>query len=488
MSDIADDKYLKMIKDKDAKTIEFIDKAIKVHGSKYDYSLVEYTLSKNHIKILCPKHEQFEQVANYHIMGHGCRKCALDNISIPKISKDEFIENAKKLFGDTYDYSKVIYKNMKTKVTILCPKHGSIEQSPMGHLKFGCGQCGMDNKSPNKISTKEKFIEKAIEIHGNKFGYESVDYKGHNIVVKISCATHGFFMQKPTQHLEGRACQKCGKTKPGEQKKLTLDEFIKRAQETHGETYLYTKLVYTGMNDNIEIICKKHNSFFQMASHHIKGSGCPKCRSSKGESVISDYLKSIKLSFVRQKKFSECKNIYQLPFDFYIESYNLLVEYHGQQHYFPVSIFGGEKAFESQQVRDKIKQDYALSNGINLLIIPYTTLKKEDIANTLQTKFDEIKKKQEKIQSDDKQIVKIEKTKIIKKDDDDSEDEKLVKIKKLKIVKKKNDIIKVVQDKINELQKPNVVKKEDDNSEDEKLVKIKKPKNKTNLSKEIKLN
>jgi hypothetical protein len=105
----------------------FINKALKVHGDKYDYSKVNYINSKSKVTIICSEHGEFEQLPDSHIRGFGCEKCSHD-----KNRKDTktFISESRLIHGDLYDYSKVDYVNSKTKVTIICPMHGGFEIQP----------------------------------------------------------------------------------------------------------------------------------------------------------------------------------------------------------------------------------------------------------------------------------------------------------------------------------------------------------------------
>ena len=105
-----------------------------------------------------------------------------------RLTKEDFIEKAKKLYDDLYDYSLVVYKNNKTKVEILCPQHGVFLQTPCNHLNgHGCPHCGNQQKgSTNKLS-QEEFIIKAKHVHGDRYNYEKVLYKGNNKKVVIIC-------------------------------------------------------------------------------------------------------------------------------------------------------------------------------------------------------------------------------------------------------------------------------------------------------------
>lgn len=119
-------------------TEDFIKKSKLIHNNKYDYSLVNYIGSKKKIKIICPEHGIFDQLANYHLSGFGCISCGGKE---DKTSED-FIELSKSIHGDLYDYSLVEYKNNRTKVKIICRKHKVFEQLPYSHTGgSGCPSC-----------------------------------------------------------------------------------------------------------------------------------------------------------------------------------------------------------------------------------------------------------------------------------------------------------------------------------------------------------
>ena len=124
-----------------------------------------------------------------------------------------FIEKARQIHNDKYDYSKVNYVNSRTKVCIICPEHGEFWQTPHNHLKgYGCAECGKKKSHLPKITT-EDFIAKSKEIHGNKYDYSKVCYKTSDTKVCIICAEHGEFWQTPSNHMNGSGCPKCANEK-----------------------------------------------------------------------------------------------------------------------------------------------------------------------------------------------------------------------------------------------------------------------------------
>ena len=191
------------------KTEQYIEKAKRVHGDKYDYSKVEYVNNFTKVCIICPQHGEFWQAPKYHLQGQGCPKCG----GRMRKSSDDFIEDGKKIHGDKYDYSKVEYVNNKTKVCIICPKHGEFFVTPHNHLKGrGCPICGAENRRKNRASTTESFIEKAKKVHGDKYDYSKIEYTNSLTKVCIICPQHGEFWQTPSNHINPtrpRNCPKC---------------------------------------------------------------------------------------------------------------------------------------------------------------------------------------------------------------------------------------------------------------------------------------
>ena len=117
---------------------KFIEKACKVHGNRYDYSKVEYSNHLSKVCIVCHEHGEFWQTPNAHLAGQGCIKCA----GKEKKTTNQFVEEAKKIYGDKYEYSRCNYINSKTKVIVTCPKHGDFLVAPSMHLRGqGCPDC-----------------------------------------------------------------------------------------------------------------------------------------------------------------------------------------------------------------------------------------------------------------------------------------------------------------------------------------------------------
>ena len=125
----------------------------------------------------------------------------------------------------------------------------------------------------------QEFILKAKAIHGDKYNYDLVEHKNNFIKVKISCPIHGEFLQIPYNHIIlGYGCRKCGSERGSKQKTLKTEDFVKRAEDIYGDAFDYSKSIYKGLFENIEIVCKQHGSFFRTPCNFLRQkNGCPQC-------------------------------------------------------------------------------------------------------------------------------------------------------------------------------------------------------------------
>lgn len=145
--------------------------------------------------------------------------------------KNQFVEKAKKIHGDLYDYSEVKYITAKTKIVIIYKIHGSFLQTPNNHLsKYGCSKCGKEKASKQITSNAEEFIAKAKKIFKDLYDYNESIYVNNSTKIIITCKKHGSFSSLPSNHLKGHGCPKCGIIKYSSQSKLGKEEFIKRAK------------------------------------------------------------------------------------------------------------------------------------------------------------------------------------------------------------------------------------------------------------------
>lgn len=229
--------------------------------------------------------------------------------------------------------------------------------------KKGCPHCiiryGKDvdyylNKLPEDyIFSKDSYINASTPIEfthikcGLKFNKTLTDFFSNN------------------QH-----CPECAK----DNLKKSIDD-VNIISSEHGFTLSGE---YINAKTPTDFICSNCNSNNYITLKSIYGGKlCNTCGisiRSKGEKLISDFLEEYNIEFITEKEFDDLYYIKKLRFDFYIEKYNLLIEFDGIQHFKEVDFFGGKEYLYNVQLRDSIKNNYCKEKNINLLRIPYYNL------------------------------------------------------------------------------------------------------------------
>lgn len=295
----------------------FLAKMKELYGDSLIFLLPDTFKDTGSVTAICYKHGEIRHQVSYWLSGRGCDYC-----NGHKIYGPEFVELAKAVHGDKYDYSQTEEPSRKNSMlTIICPKHGPFKQMAWLHLSgCGCPECvGYPNKKTKEQREKE-FIQKARDLFGDKFDYSKVHYVNNDTNVTLICKEHHIeFETSPDTHLRGSGA-------------------------------------------------------------------CPMCTRSIGEAKIYGYLSRHKIEFFTQHKIEHnnplCKRQY-LVVDFYIPEYKVVIEYNGKQHYQHVEFFHSDGfTLEDQKIRDNTLLDILTSKGIRLLTIKYNEIDEiDDILN-----------------------------------------------------------------------------------------------------------
>ena len=193
---------------------QFLKEAYALHGDHYDFSKSVYTSSKDKMSVYCNiHHKYFSTTPNQILKGSGCPDCGLESrIAKRTDTTESFIAKARKVHGDKYDYSKVVYEKSDIPVIITCKKCGQdFKQSPNTHLMgHGCEACSYKERGIRRAKGIDIFTDEARTIWGEAYDYSSVVYKNSKTRVDLICPKHGVFSTTPYQHLkEGVGCPQC---------------------------------------------------------------------------------------------------------------------------------------------------------------------------------------------------------------------------------------------------------------------------------------
>ena len=331
---------------------EFINRIKEVNS---DIEILgEYVNARTKIKCKCKiDGYEWEVVPSSLLRGYGCPKCA-GNI---KKTTEEFINELNEINNNIEILGE--YINANTKIKCKCKIDGyEWEVVPHDLLRgYGCPKCYGMYKTTEEFKQELKEINDDIEVLG--------EYVNSYTKIKVRCKIDGYeWSATPSNLLRGYGCPKCaGKNK-------TTEEFINRMKKVNDDIEILGEYV----NNRIKIKCKcKIDGYEWEATPNnlLRGYGCPKCSESKGEKRVAKYLDSKNIDYERQYKFDYCRSKKELPFDFYIPSLNIAIEYDGKQHYEIVEHFGGLNNFISTKVRDTIKTIYCKENNIKLIRIAY---------------------------------------------------------------------------------------------------------------------
>lgn len=361
----------------------FIEKAVKVHGDKYDYSLINYITNTDKIKIICKTHGEFTQIPANHLMGANCPECSKESRRKLKTKTNEdFINDCKKLHGDIYDYTKTVYISSKHNIIVGCPIHGDFEILADNHRrKDGCCRC----KNEKRVSKlKNDFIKNSKIIHNNKYDYSLVDYKNRITKVTIKCNKHGYFEQTPNNHLQGNGCNSCNLENRNDNR-INYDKFVELASIIHQNKYTYNEENFLSTDENMLITCKIHGDFTQKPRQHLKNIGCKKC--------ISEKTKQ-KLTNTTEQFIQKAEKIHKNRYDYSLVEYKhsrekvkIICDVHGIFKQAPVTHLKGSGCRKcSNLINIYKKEDYVKLSKTAILYVVLLEFEEESFIKIGKTK------------------------------------------------------------------------------------------------------
>lgn len=303
-------------------TETFIQKLKSIFGDKYDYSFIEYAGVHNKVTLFCKEHGFFSSYAGDLLKGHGCAKCNLPiSGNLKRDNIDSIRKKCYKIHGDKYEIPDQQYINNKTKILVICKKHGKFNITPNSLLRgSGCRRCAYEKLSKSFSDTNENFKKKLIDLYGyEKYDCSLVDLAHRDELGRITLICHN-------------------KSKNG----------------------------------------VEHGKFKITPNNALRMHGCPMCKQSRLEHRMMTLLINNNIKYVYQCRKSILPWLGNQSLDFYLPDYNIAIECQGFGHYSPVDAFNGVKGYEKMCQLDKIKAKKCFENGVKLI---YYTDIREHIDN-----------------------------------------------------------------------------------------------------------
>lgn len=241
-----------------------------------------------------------------------------------------------------------------------------------------------DLTAENLSTTPKKgWVKKATKLYDGLYDYSGSVLTGGDDRVTIHCPEHGKFRQRVSFHVAGVGCKACHR----EHRFKTSREFVLAAYSVHGDRYDYSKVEFRNPRKRVKVVCKKHGVFRVKPNSHVSNAvGCRKCKESKGEVAVGHYLDELGISYIPEYKLPD----YQYRYDFFLPNLNILIEFHGAQHYRPVRRFGGVKALTATRIRDAGKIVLAKAHKLHLVVIPHTAMDSGNLTATLNVSLTDV--------------------------------------------------------------------------------------------------
>jgi formate dehydrogenase assembly factor FdhD len=338
----------------------------------------QYVDMKTHITHKCLIHNiEWKPIPSNVLKGCGCSLCLKERIAKKSLkSNEQYIQELQEYNNNIVPLEP--YINTCTSILHKCLICGYEWKVKPANLlsKKGCPNCANNIKR-----TQEQYIQLLKDKNPNIEVQEN--YINANTPIYHKCLKHDCIWKvAPTSIINGGGCYKCGLEKLSKAQKKTNQAYVNELKIKNPTIINLEE--YRGNNINIKLKCLKCNhEWIGNPENPLQGHGCPRCRISKGEERIEQWLITHNINYIPQKKFNDCKDIFCLPFDYYIPNDNKCIEYDGRQHFTPIAFFGGQKALEYLQRHDQIKNEYCEKNNIPLLRIPYYANVEEELEKFL---------------------------------------------------------------------------------------------------------
>lgn len=343
----------------------------------------EYVDAKTKIKHHCLLHDIYWDVLPFNALaGKGCKECMKEK------NRNKFVKSHEEYMHQVAEINPYIvvlekYIDCHTPILHLCTLHNIKWMAyPSNILKGqGCVECGKDKIYEKSRKKHEDYVAQLALKNPTIEVIET--YINSQTPILHHCLIHDVYWKlQPNNALRGDGCEICHKERIGISNARTHEQYVKELENINPDIEIIGQ--YINARTPVLHRCRIDGFvWLAMPCNILFGCGCSQCKESSGERQIRQWLNKNGIQYKYQKSFKNCRDILPLPFDFYLNDYQIAIEYQGEQHYRPIECFGGEMKFKLQQKHDNIKREYCKNNNIKLLEIPYFKNVNEELNNFL---------------------------------------------------------------------------------------------------------
>ena len=315
-------------------------------------------------------------------ISNGINKCCCINCQPKKLSEAKLLINNEKYYNeflnlcDKYGFepisTKEDYNGTSTILKYICPKHGYQEQTLDYIRKYGCCGCKAENTNTKRRNNCIKLFNELCEQKQYLPLSTIDDIQNEGSWYYYVCPKHGIQKIRLRDFKRGHGCSDCRYENNGSNLKLSKETVIDIVESKNNNILLNPDEYVRAIENNLRIQCGSCGNIFTVSLNNFQKNYTGKCQdcneNSFGEAIIHDLLNKYSIEHVRQKRFNDCRDKNTLPFDFYLTKHNIIIEFDGQHHFYPVF---GDEAFRNTQIHDSIKDKYCLDHGIHIVRIPY---------------------------------------------------------------------------------------------------------------------
>lgn len=290
-------------------------------------------------------------------------------------TKEELLKLYHKKHGSYYDYSKFDLSNkICNKVIIICPNHGEFLQNHLDHINSGCSKCALQKQRIKKSKFLIKDLNHLNQVTNYQFDFSKSIFKNNSSRLYVKCKKHDLVFYNTAYHIaRGAGCSQCKKDKISIKKRLTIEQFIHRANAKHNNRYDYSNVEYKNLLYPVSITCPEHGEFKQKPREHLAGSGCQECANNRVSKISQHWLNSLNLSTLI-KEHIIIDNIQWYKVDGYDPETNIVYEFygdywHGNPDIFKDNDINPSVGFTFGELYERtIKREQALKNlGFTLI-------------------------------------------------------------------------------------------------------------------------